>query len=303
MADETNQKETAAPAPIIVIKRITAGHHGHHGGAWKIAYADFVTAMMAFFLLLWLLNAVPAEKLTGIAEYFEPTVGVFGNQGIGFKGGNAKSDSGESQFDKSQGVKYGVLSKGNIVSTPQTGTDVADEEMENERFALVEGELKKVVMADAEMQNMQDNITFEVTPSGLNIKVMDQDQYPMFMQGGEELSSFGKNILSKIVNLVKYSPNFISISGHTTYGDAPISKQYSDWELSTERANTARRHMIEQGLSKDQIASIVGRADTDPLDPDNPKSSRNRRIEITLLRNSIMPFNKLSQPRNTTGTQ
>jgi chemotaxis protein MotB len=299
MADESNQKEVVAKPPIIIIKRISKGHAAHHGGAWKIAYADFVTAMMAFFLLLWLLNAVPSEKLTGIAEYFEPTVGVFGNQGIGFKGGKAKNEIGESQFDKSQGVKYGVLSKGNIISTPQTGTEVDDEEMENERFALVEGELKKVVMSDAEMQNMQDSIKFEVTPHGLNIKVMDQDQYPMFTQGGEELSTFGRNILTKIVNLIKYSPNFVSISGHTTYGDAPIGKQYSDWELSTGRANAARRHMVEQGLAKDQIASVVGRADTEPLDPDNPKSARNRRIEIILLRNSIMPFNKLSQPRNT----
>ncbi len=293
MADESAQKEKA---PIIVIKRISRGHHGHHGGAWKIAYADFVTAMMAFFLLLWLLNAVPSEKLTGIAEYFEPTVGVFGNQGIGFKGGNAKNDAGESQFDKSQGVKYGVLSKGNIISTPQSGTEIMDDEMENERFAIVEGELKKVVSSDADMQNVQDNIKFEVTPHGLSIKIMDQDMYPMFSQGGDELSSFGKNVLSKIVNLIKYSPNFISISGHTTYGDAPINKQVSDWELSTNRANAARRHMVEQGLSKDHVASIVGRADTDPLDPENPKSSRNRRIEIILLRNSIMPFNKLSNP-------
>lgn len=297
MADENKNEK----APIIVIKRITNAHGGHHGGAWKIAYADFVTAMMAFFLLMWLLNAVPSEKLHGIAEYFEPTIGIFGNEGIGFKGGNAQNNSGRSQYNKDQGVQYGVISKGSIVSIPQQGEQVYDEELENERFALVEGELKKVVLSDPDLAQFQDRLVLDVTPEGLRIRVTDQDEYPMFQQGSASLDTIGKNILSKIVKLIKYSPNFVSITGCTSAGDAPISNTYTDWELSTDRANAARRFMIEQGLSKEQVAMVVGKSDTDPVDTSNAQSARNRRIEIVLLRNSIKPFNKSANPLSPQG--
>ena len=289
-------KQGAEKAPII-IKKINAGHHGHHGGAWKVAYADFVTAMMAFFLLLWLLNAVPSENLQGVAEYFEPTVGIAGSKGIGFSGGTAKNDSGTSQYDKDQGVKYGVISKGNIISSPQKGTEINVEEIENERFQIVEGELKKMIIADQEMSMFQNNIDFSITPEGLVISLMDQDKYPMFIKSSPELENYAKNILRKIANLIKFSPNFLAITGHTG-SDIPIlNKGYSNWELSTDRANTARRFIIEHGITTDQIAKVVGRSDTDPLDLSHPNSPKNRRVTITLLRNSVMPYNRLSAPK------
>ena len=310
-----DQIQQSAKATII-IKRIVAGGHAHHGGAWKVAYADFVTAMMAFFLLLWLLNSVPTEKLKGVAQYFEPTVGISGSKGIGFQGGKSQNEEGQSQFDKAQGVKYGVMSKGNIVSAPQSGTVINNDEAENESLTLVEGELKKVMVSNNELSQFQDSIQFAVTPEGLVIKIIDQDKYPMFKPGSAELETVTKNIISKIVNLIKYSPNFISISGHTDSDASNLQKNYSNWELSTDRANAARRFMVEQGMPIDQISRIVGRADAEPLDSSNPNSSRNRRIVITLLRNSIMPFNKISAPRqllepiesnnitgNTTGSQ
>jgi len=289
-------KQGAEKAPII-IKKINAGHHAHHGGAWKVAYADFVTAMMAFFLLLWLLNAVPADKLKGVAEYFEPTVGVAGNKGIGFSGGRAKNKEGLSNYDKQQGIEYGVIAKGNIISTPQKGTEVNAEELENERFQLVEGELKKMIISDPEMSTFQDNIEFQISPEGLIISVMDQDKYPMFMKSSPELENYAKNVLRKISSLIKFSPNFISISGHTGSDLSSLSKGYTNWELSTDRANTTRRFLIDQGISPDQISRIVGRADTDPMDLSNPNSPKNRRVTITLLRNSVMPYNKLAAPK------
>ncbi len=306
MLDKNQQKESKeggeAKAPII-IKRIVQGGHGHHGGAWKVAYADFVTAMMAFFLLLWLLNAVPVEKLKGIAQYFEPTVGIAGAKGIGFEGGKSQNEDGKSNFDKVQGLKYGVMAKGDIISSPQVGVDVQNEEVENERFSLMEGELKKIIAAENTLSQLQDNVKLEVTPEGLVIKIIDQDKSPMFKQGGAELETQAKNILNKIVNLIKYSPNFISVSGYTDTTSGPnLHKDYTNWELSTDRANAARRYMVEQGISPDQIARIVGRADTAPLDQNNPTSPRNRRIEVTLLRNSIMPFNKISAPKQLIGS-
>ncbi|MDF3047074.1 MAG: flagellar motor protein MotB [Candidatus Midichloriaceae bacterium] len=304
MLDKNQQEQQDNPTqskPPIIIKRIVQQAHGHHGGAWKVAYADFVTAMMAFFLLLWLLNAVPQEKLRGIADYFEPTVGIKGAKGIGFEGGRSLSTPGTSNSDKELGVEYGVISKGEIVSTPEVGSEIKDEERENERFTLMEGELKKVLTSDANLSQFSDSVTFEMTPEGLVIKVIDQDKLPMFKKGGVELEVYAKNILTKIVGLIKYSPNFIAISGFTESSNSPIQKDYSNWELSIDRANAARKYIVEQGISPDQIAKLIGRADTAPLDPGNPNSPRNRRIEITLLRNSIMPFNKISAPKQLIG--
>jgi len=301
MAEE-NQKnqqpqedEGKKKAPII-IKKITMAAHAHHGGAWKVAYADFVTAMMAFFLLLWLLNSTPSDKLSGIAQYFEPTVDIAGQKGIGFEGGKSQSKDGISQYDRQQGVKYGVMRKGNILSSPEKGFDVSTEEVENERFSLMEGELKKVVISDGAISQYQDSISFEITPEGLMIKITDQDKHPMFEAGSATMNTLTKNIIRKIVGLIQYSPHFLQIAGHTDSNTTKVTKQYSNWELSTDRANAARRYMVEQGIPSDQVARVVGKADTDPLDQENPGSIRNRRITITLLRNSIMPFNKLAAP-------
>ncbi|MCE2992859.1 MAG: flagellar motor protein MotB [Alphaproteobacteria bacterium] len=289
-------------APII-IKKINAAHHGHHGGAWKVAYADFVTAMMAFFLLLWLLNSVPVEKLEGIAQYFEPTVGVAGSKGIGFQGGKKDNQSGIISDVKQQGVKYGVNSVGAVISNPEVGTEVSIEEAENANFTIMEGELKKSITADKELAAFQDSIAFDVTPEGLQIKLIDQEKYPLFKPGKAELETYSKNIMMKIATLIKYSPNFISISGHTDADTAYLSEIYTNWELSTDRANAARKFLVSSGIDSDRIARIVGRADTDPIDPANPNAARNRRVSITLLRNSIMPFSKISAPKALLGSQ
>jgi chemotaxis protein MotB len=294
---QDSKKDDGKKKAPIIIKKINAAHHGHHGGAWKVAYADFVTAMMAFFLLLWLLNSTPSDKLSGIAQYFEPTVGLSGQKGIGFEGGKSQNKDGISSYDKEQGVKYGVMKKGEIISAPQKGDTVSNEEMENERFTLVEGELKKVIMSDADLAQFQDAISFDVTPEGLQIKITDQDKYPMFQAGSATLNSYTKNVITKIVGLIKYSPNFLQIAGHTDSDTTGMKTDYGNWELSADRANSARRFMIDQGVPQDQIARVVGRADAEPLDQDNPNSPRNRRITITLLRNSIMPFNKVSAPK------
>jgi chemotaxis protein MotB len=293
---DSKESKDSKKAPII-IKKINAGHHGHHGGAWKVAYADFVTAMMAFFLLLWLLNSTPSEKLQGIAQYFEPTVGISGQKGIGFEGGKAKSTEGISSYDREQGVKYGVMKKGNIISSPQKGSEVSNEEAENERFTMVEGELKKVIMSDPELAQFEDSIQFEVSPDGLQINIQDQDKYPMFQAGSPELTTYTKNILRKIVGLIKYSPNYLSVSGHTDSDNKGLTGEYTNWELSSDRANSARRFMSSEGVPPEQFARVVGKADTEPIDMSNPKSAKNRRITVTLLRNSVAPYNKVSAPK------
>jgi chemotaxis protein MotB len=292
-------KDDSGAAPII-IKKINAGHHGHHGGAWKVAYADFVTAMMAFFLLMWLLNSVPSEKLQGIAQYFEPTIGLSGQKGIGFEGGKTPSVDGARTDDKVGGIKYGVTAAGQIIDVKKTGTEISIEEKENENFALVEGELKKIMASDNKLQYMQENVTFLLTPEGLTIRITDQDKFPMFEAGSAELTEHSKNIVFKIAKLVRFSPNFLAISGNTDKSVSSEHQGYSNWELSADRANSARRYLIESGIPPEQIARVVGRADTDPIDMNNPYSPKNRRIEITLLRNSIMPYTKVSAPTELT---
>lgn len=294
--EKKESKKSSNGNQTIIIKKINAGHHGHHGGAWKVAYADFVTAMMAFFLLLWLLSSVSSEKLSGIAQYFEPTVGIAGQKGIGFEGGQSKSEEGTNSFERQAGIEYGVTQKGDIISNPERGTEVKLEEIENQKFAIVEGELKKAIVSDSQLSQFQDSIAFEITPEGLQIRITDQDKFPMFKENSAELETYTKNILIKIVSLIKYSPNHISIAGHTDADQTSMPKNYTNWELSADRANSTRRFIVEQGISPDQIARVIGRADTDPIDPANPNSSRNRRVTITLLRNSIMPFNKVALP-------
>lgn len=299
MSEEKQQSslDKGKEKPPIIIKKISGEHHGHHGGAWKVAYADFVTAMMAFFLLLWLLNSIPADKLQGIAQYFEPTVGIAGSKGIGFQGGKAQNKDGARQYDQQQGVKYGVLSVGQIIAVPKQGTEITTEESENERFNLMEGELKKAVLADKALESLQDSIQFEITPEGLQIKIEDQDKYPMFKPESSELETYAKNVISKISALIKYSPNFISIAGHTDSDNSHLPRNYTNWELSADRANATRKFMIESGIDKDKIARVVAKADTEPIDEANPNSARNRRVTITLLRNSIKPTSKMATPQ------
>jgi chemotaxis protein MotB len=299
---QSKDENAQAKAPII-IKKITLAHHGHHGGAWKVAYADFVTAMMAFFLLMWLLNSIPSEKLQGIAEYFEPTIGLSGQKGIGFQGGTARDQTkGVRSQDKTIGVKYGVISTGEIVEVKEAGPQVTEEEKENERFALVEGELKKSILKESDLKQYQENINFELTPEGLMITVSGQDKYPMFKPGSAELTDFTKTILFRISKLLQFSPNFIAIAGYTDKTVNTTDQTYTNWELSADRANAARRYLLSSGIPPEQIARITARADTDPIDINNPYSPQNRRITITLLRNSIMPYNKIAAPKELLST-
>jgi chemotaxis protein MotB len=281
----------------IIIKKISVHGHGHHGGAWKVAYADFVTAMMAFFLLLWLLSAASKEQLQGLAQYFEPTIGLADQMGIGFKGGKATDNEGQKNDDKDYGVKYGVKRVGEILDVPKVGEEISVEEMENQQFQLIEGELDKIIRQDPVTGALADNIKVEQTPEGLTINIMDNDKYPMFKPGSAELTKYSENVLFKISELIRYSKNFISISGHTDRAtQQDVLTQYSNWELAADRANSARKYMTKSGIPNDKVSKIVSYSDSQPIDTENPSSSKNRRIAITLLRNSVMPYYKVSAP-------
>ncbi len=273
-------------APIIV-KRIKKGGHGHHGGSWKVAYADFVTAMMAFFLLLWLISATTQEQRSGLADYFTPTQGITGAVGIGTKGGITVTDEGVRRDNKNNpGIVIGGMPNGPT-------TDVLDKKSLIESnadanlFENTMDKIKKNIESDPDLTTFKENIDAKVTPDGLKIDITDSDKYGMYETNSGKLTPFGETVLKKMGNLVKTLPNHITITGHTAAGKIEKSAGITNWELSTDRANSARRFLMGQ-LEAERVSRVIGAADKDLLVPSSPTSSKNRRITILLLRGSYM---------------
>lgn len=281
----------------IIIKKITKNDAGHHGGAWKVAYADFVTAMMAFFLLLWLLSSAADGQLNGIADYFTPTIGITGAMGIGFNGGedsdvetgtkkNSLSAPGIVSGQAPQGIKPGVPKKKAVIESPES-----EDLLFQQRGRALEEQL-----ATGDFNKFNDNVVIKQTPEGLKIQLLDSDKVSMFRPGQVFLSTDGKKLLAKLVSVVQSMPNYVSVTGHTDGVPFTSRRNYSNWELSTGRANAARRYMEERGLEPVRVAKVQGRADKDLYVPENPKDAKNRRIEIILLRGAHMVVPKTDAP-------
>ena len=295
------------PPPPIVIKKIKKGHHAHHGGAWKVAYADFVTAMMAFFLLLWLLNTTSPEQKMGLAEYFTPTIGIKDSMGIGFKGGLKPTEAGRSKNDLVQvGLVQGAVKQGDApdVSNSQTGKsdpnaeDAApakrpeEVEEDSEEFRSAAEGIKQALRDDPELKDYQNDVIIQDTPEGLKIDIIDDQKQPMFVPGGAVMSEQGRKILDSMARVIAKSPNNISVHGHTDASGATQNPQYTNWELSADRANAARRFLTNTALEPERVIKVVGAADKDLLTPNEPSSPRNRRITIILVRGSYFKDNK-----------
>ncbi len=284
----------------IIIKKVFKLDGGHHGGAWKVAYADFVTAMMAFFLLLWLLSSASESQLEGIAEYFTPTVGLKDQAGIGFQGGEAPTDIGTKKDDKTPpGIVIGMQPQGPIPKDPEKEALIESTEDAN-LFEKAQEAIKQAFEENPNLQEFKDNIIVEQTPEGLKIELLDSDKESMFQPGSAELSKFGMEILKRMLPVIEAMPNHISITGHTDATPFPAGSRLSNWDLSSGRANSARRHLVELGMDGQRPAKIVGRADRELLFPQEPKSPRNRRITIILLRGSHLniPLTHMPAPRD-----
>lgn len=280
----------------IIIKKIKKGGHGHHGGAWKVAYADFVTAMMAFFLLMWLLTATPVENLEGLADYFSPTVGLEGKMGIGFAGGKSPNTEGMSRGDwASQGLIFGAPPSGPILKVPEKDNK-ADEVENTVNFDLVQKDLTDSIAKSTTLHEFEENINIETTIDGININIVDNKKRSMFEEGKKDLKEHTKVILTKITDIIKDIPNYIQIVGHTTEINKLSSEEYSNWELSADRANEARRYMVKSGLDTQQVARIVGKADTELANREDRNAPENSRISITLLRKSVIALHKQPAP-------
>jgi len=262
MADESQR-------PIIV-KRIKKGGHGHHGGAWKLAYADFVTAMMAFFLLMWLLGSVSEGTLKGIAEYFKMPIKV------ALMGGNSAGQS--SSIIKGGGTDLSRRA-GQVRRSP-----FEEQEREKVRLKELEQHLQHKIESNPLLKDYKDQVKLEMTPEGLRIQIIDEKNRPMFDSGSYQLLPQTKEILAVLAKDLAQVSNHLSISGHTDARPyAAGSSGYSNWELSADRANAARRELMAGGVPADQVLRVVGLAAANPLNTQNVFSAENRRITIMVL--------------------
>ncbi|MBL9034710.1 MAG: flagellar motor protein MotB [Rhodospirillaceae bacterium] len=279
----------------VIIKRIKKISGGHHGGAWKVAYADFVTAMMAFFLLLWLLNAVTEEQKQGIAQYFRPTI-AFQNTSATFAvlsgqaqpmetmdGGTAsQSDIEDPELTDATQPEPATGEGAKPVDLQEAEATVA--QAEEKQLQEIKDEVKKVIDETPDLQGMERNLKIDKTEEGIRIQLLDQEKVSMFPSGSAAMNPRSAELLQKVAQIVKDLPNKIEISGHTDATPYAGNANYTNWELSTDRANASRRVLVESGIDAGRLKTVEGRADTDPFVKDNPLDPQNRRISIVLLR-------------------
>jgi chemotaxis protein MotB len=335
----------------LVIKRIEEGGHGHHVGAWKVAYADFVTAMMAFFLLMWLLNATSAEQRRGLADYFNPTTPISTSTtgtGLPFGGttlnsvGDLSRDTGAIRLERGQLPVRSDLGDEEdepemppimrrlgppgpeeedrpLVARSEASLLVRDRGRQGEherrgessqadntarltdaslRLELARREqqamehaanvLRQAVSADPATADLARQLSVEVTPEGLRIQLLDADGRPMFASGNAQPNERSRSLIRAVAAAAGRLQNPILITGHTD--STPFRGEgRSNWELSAERANAARRMLLEAGVLEGRIRSVAGMADREPHTPEQPSAAGNRRVAITLLRQAGLP--------------
>ena len=264
----------------IIIKRVKRFAAGHHGGAWKIAFADFATAMMAFFLVLWLLSTATPEQKIAIAGYFKDPIG-FSESGTPYiidLGGTPTlaPDNTLNPEEKMQPQPDKIT-----VDTDQV--EGMAEQVEKERLELLLQELQNKVEENPQLRKFKDQLLFEITPDGLRIQIMDAENRPMFDVGSARLKPYFEDILLAMADTIKAVPNKISISGHTDATPYASSADFGNWELSANRANAARRALIAGSYPEDQVARVVGYASSVLFDKVNPLNPVNRRIDIVVL--------------------
>ncbi len=292
MADDSNEK------PIIK-KVIKVEGGGHHGGAWKVAYADFVTAMMAFFMLLWLLNVAPPETLAGLADYFTPTTAAIQ--------GRTGSDSVNAPSSEANGNNPTPVAIIQQIGPPPGGPDTGDNsgtdqegggdpdfasdvinnrvnEAENLAFEQLQDQMRIAMQASPTLSDLSEQVLFEITEDGLKIQLIDKDRRAMFKSGTAELYGYAETLIKEVGGTVQTLPNRITIQGHTDGGQFRGANGYSNWDLSAARGNSALKVLSETGVTDDRFFEVTGKASTDPLYPDDPNRIENRRVTILVLR-------------------
>jgi chemotaxis protein MotB len=284
----------AKSAQPIIIKKVKKAAHGHHGGAWKIAYADFVTAMMAFFLLMWLISMTTKEQKIGLAEYFAP--GSLSPTTSG-AGGVLMGTAPDSSGAKSSGARQEVVRR--PPTPPQqaaAGTNgqengarrSSDRDASRSAASMQAQEsaaasIRQALQSMPEIAELSRNIVIEPSNEGLNVSLVDQDGRSMFPDGSIRPYERTRLVLEAIAPTLRRLPNRLSVTGHTAASRPGTMRTIDSWSLTAGRALAVREILSGAGLREDRFASIAGRADTEPVFPDNPYISPNRRVTITLL--------------------
>ena len=297
---------------IIVKKVKKGGHGGHHGGAWKVAYADFVTAMMAFFLLLWLLGATTEDQRKGIADYFAPAPPSLSSGGSGgMLGGLSFAPGARRSASSAATVVVALRAPDADAKAPgqaggqgesKAGSSALEKlraEEEQEAFEQAQAALLQAIEESPELHELSDNILVDMTPEGMRIQIVDRSGGSMFASGSAKMPGRTQQLIKQIAKAISKLPNKISISGRDALPDpkrvrqlTPFQTQsgYGNWELSSDRANASRRALVAGGITPNRIIRVTGKADTDPLVPEDPFVAQNRRISVVLIREApVLP--------------
>jgi chemotaxis protein MotB len=270
--------------PIIVKKIIAEAHGGHHGGAWKVAYADFVTAMMAFFLLLWILGATTEKQRKGIADYFAPTLVEMRQKSAGSNG----PFGGDSIISKDNYPHKAQQTGTKGITIPKDSTGGAREgaaalrTRDRQRFKDLRQALEQRMKSDPSLSQLQRNVRFTETREGLRIDVVDEADFSMFTLGTDGLVADARRLIGEVAKVIDGVPNDVIVRGHTDALPYAAGRTTNNWMLSTARAEATRKALGERGVPAERFARIEGVADREPYVPDNIYDPRNRRMSITL---------------------
>lgn len=269
----------------IIIKKIKKGGHGHHGGAWKLAYADFVTAMMAFFLLMWLLGTTSDLERRGIAEYFQDPFRP-SNEGGADMGDRSSIIQGGGSDLASQ--DQGQVQNGSVPEMQEISPDQIEkqaEEIEKKKLEDLKDKIQEKIEASPELTEFKDQIKLEITSEGLRILIVDNQNRPMYKLASAETEPQIKMILRALAPVINELPNRVSLNGHTDARPFPSNqKKYTNWELSSDRANAARFELTQAGLAEEKILRVIGLASSVPYSPTTePLDPINRRISIIVM--------------------
>ena len=283
MADKKRGGNEPEPRPIIVKKIIVEGHGGHHGGAWKVAYADFVTAMMAFFLLMWLLGATTEKQRKGLADYFTPTL-------VELKMASAGSSGlfgGDSMVSKENYPTTG--GQGNLAITiPRDATGTKDQggkatrAADKAKFEQIKKQLEERMAKKAGVARLRKNIRFSMTREGLRIDLIDEADFAMFAMGTDRLLPQAQALVSEVAGVIRTMPNPLIVRGHTDGLPYSAGQTMNNWMLSSARAEATRKALAGNGIGNDRFARIEGVADREPFAKGNAYDPRNRRMSIIL---------------------
>lgn len=269
----------------IIIKRVKKGGHGSHAGAWKIAYADFVTAMMAFFLLMWLLGSTSEGDKKGLSDYFQSPLKIAMQGGTGAGASQSVINGGGNDLTQTAGQsKRGDGADPRAKKQSGDITKASRAKQDAQKLAELSAKISAVVSQNPKLAEFSDQIKLSITPDGLQIQIVDDLKRPMFDSGSATVKPYMREILQAIGAALVDIDNKISLDGHTDqtpYGSG--ARGYSNWELSADRANASRRELVTAGMPDEKVARVMGLASSILLDEDNPRSPSNRRISITVM--------------------